>query len=127
MVMAAPHSMFRSCRICGAAFEVTVHEQRRLVEQAAKHGWESPHLPARCPACRGRALRGYPNGPATPTGRDIRLTCLQCGRPFVFDADDQEYFSQQRWAVPRRCRRCRRRSRERLAAEPGAASGANTP
>lgn len=38
---------------------------------------------------------------------DKTLTCSDCGREFVFSADDQEFFESRGYLEPKRCRGCR--------------------
>ena len=40
--------------------------------------------------------------------QDQARTCVDCGRQFVWTADDQEYFHRQGFTTPpKRCRECR--------------------
>jgi len=38
---------------------------------------------------------------------DKTLTCSDCGREFLFSADDQEFFASRGYLEPKRCRSCR--------------------
>jgi len=38
---------------------------------------------------------------------DKTLTCADCGREFLFSADDQEFFASRGYLEPKRCRGCR--------------------
>jgi CxxC-x17-CxxC domain-containing protein len=38
---------------------------------------------------------------------DKTLTCVECGRQFLFSADDQEFFTSRGYLEPKRCRTCR--------------------
>ena len=38
---------------------------------------------------------------------DKTLTCQDCGQPFTFSADDQEFFAMKGYAEPKRCPSCR--------------------
>ena len=58
---------------------------------------------------------------------DKTLTCSDCGREFLFSADDQEFFASRGYLEPKRCRTCRanrRQDRDGGAARP---EGAGAP
>lgn len=42
---------------------------------------------------------------------DKILACLECGNEFIFSADEQEFYSDQGFEEPKRCRPCRQKSR----------------
>jgi len=44
---------------------------------------------------------------------DKLLTCKACGQDFVFEAGEQVFFRDRGLAEPRRCKECRRATRER--------------
>ncbi len=39
--------------------------------------------------------------------QDRQLVCKDCGEKFVFNVKAQEYYAQQGWSHPKRCRGCR--------------------
>ncbi len=39
--------------------------------------------------------------------QDKTLICSDCGQPFTFTADDQEFFASRGYSTPKRCRSCR--------------------
>ena len=41
------------------------------------------------------------------TYQDIELTCEDCGKTFVFTAEEQEFYAQKGFATPKRCSECR--------------------
>jgi CxxC-x17-CxxC domain-containing protein len=46
---------------------------------------------------------------------DRTLTCVECGAPFIFSADDQAYHAEKGFTnEPRRCRDCRAARRSRM-------------
>lgn len=52
--------------------------------------------------------------------QDIQLTCVTCGREFIFTAKEQEFFHSKGFREPKHCRECRQRrkqERERIYAE----------
>ena len=49
---------------------------------------------------------------------DKTLTCLDCGREFIFSADDQEFFASRGYLEPKRCRSCRANRRTDSASSP---------
>jgi CxxC-x17-CxxC domain-containing protein len=51
---------------------------------------------------------------------DKTLVCSDCGREFVFTADDQEFFASRGYLEPKRCRSCR--ANRRLDRDGGSAS-----
>lgn len=40
-----------------------------------------------------------------------RLTCLDCGQPFIFEAGEKAYFWSKGLSTPKRCPQCRRQRR----------------
>ena len=38
---------------------------------------------------------------------DKTITCQDCGQPFTFSADDQEFFARKGYTEPKRCPACR--------------------
>ncbi len=38
--------------------------------------------------------------------QDKTLACLECGNEFIFSADEQEFYSDQGFEEPKRCRPC---------------------
>lgn len=44
---------------------------------------------------------------ADPTRQDKTIPCVDCGKPFVFTIKDQDFFKQQGFYEPRRCKPCR--------------------
>lgn len=49
---------------------------------------------------------------------DKMLTCVECGREFLFSADDQEFFATRGYLEPKRCRGCRANRRSEGGAQP---------
>ena len=41
--------------------------------------------------------------------KDKRITCIQCEKPFVFSATEQERFMTLGFAIPKRCPECRKK------------------
>jgi CxxC-x17-CxxC domain-containing protein len=56
---------------------------------------------------------------------DKTITCSDCGREFVFSADDQEFFASRGYLEPKRCRTCR--ANRRLDRDGGAARPEGSP
>ena len=55
---------------------------------------------------------------------DKTLTCADCGQPFTFTADDQEFYATRGFSEPKRCRNCRTQRRmERDGGEGGGMGG----
>lgn len=38
---------------------------------------------------------------------DMQLTCSDCGQVFAFTSEDQAYFQERGYSVPKRCKACR--------------------
>lgn len=38
---------------------------------------------------------------------DMKITCSDCGRSFVFSVKDQKFYEEQHYLPPKRCRHCR--------------------
>lgn len=49
---------------------------------------------------------------------DKTLMCVECGREFLFSADDQEFFASRGYLEPKRCRSCRADRRAGNGAQP---------
>ena len=47
---------------------------------------------------------------------DRELTCADCGRSFTWSAAEQDYFRQQGYEPPKRCKLCQQAERSRRAA-----------
>ena len=45
---------------------------------------------------------------------DLILSCCACGTEFLWSARDQEFFQEQAYSAPRRCRGCRALKRQRF-------------
>lgn len=48
---------------------------------------------------------------------DLELQCADCGKPFIFTASEQEFYSEKGFSTPKRCSRCRamkKRQRQRF-------------
>lgn len=43
---------------------------------------------------------------------DIKITCRQCSKEFVFTRAEQEFYEQKGWTQPRRCKECRSGKRD---------------
>jgi len=39
--------------------------------------------------------------------KDIEIICDGCGEPFIFSARDQEFYEENKYVPPKRCRKCR--------------------
>ena len=39
---------------------------------------------------------------------DIKIKCVDCGKKFVFSANEQKFFKKQGWNAPIRCKNCRK-------------------
>lgn len=48
---------------------------------------------------------------------DKPLTCVDCGREFLFTAGERAFYFSKRLSEPKRCPECRRLRRERLVPE----------
>lgn len=97
----------RTCRSCSARFIITVDEQLLFRRLAVEKGGEW-RLPNRCDACRMERRRSRYSQPVDDDGTDVCLTCVLCGKSFIFGGRDREYFAKQGYATPKRCRPCRR-------------------
>lgn len=56
---------------------------------------------------------------------DRSLTCVQCGNPFTFTADDQEFHASRGYQDPKRCPTCRAERRTSSGGGYGGAGGHN--
>src|SRR5687768_16234090 len=55
---------------------------------------------------------------------DRTLTCVECGQPFTFSADDQEYHAQRGYSnEPKRCPTCRQSRRDNRSSSSSYGSG----
>ena len=43
-----------------------------------------------------------------PIFEDKELTCIDCGRNFIYEAGEQAYFYSKQLSEPRRCKPCRK-------------------
>jgi len=43
------------------------------------------------------------------------LRCADCGKEFIWEAEEQEYFREQGFDPPKRCQDCRRANKQRRA------------
>jgi len=43
---------------------------------------------------------------------DIELQCIDCGDSFIFTENDQNFFKEQGYSQPKRCKICRRKKKE---------------
>ena len=103
-VAATDKPIARDCRDCGRGFTITTGEQEyllRLFGAATK-------FPTACLFCRQARRRARYSEPVHSAAPDERLTCVDCGIPFIFGGRDREYFAAQGFATPKRCRDCRR-------------------
>lgn len=39
--------------------------------------------------------------------QDLQLTCSDCGQEFTFSGEDQAFFQERGYSVPKRCKSCR--------------------
>ena len=54
------------------------------------------------------------------TYQDKQLQCLDCGAPFTFGAEEQEFFAEKGFTnEPKRCSTCRRAKRGSTSSLPG--------
>lgn len=53
-----------------------------------------------------------PGGVEVRKSADIKITCRQCGKEFVFTKDDQAFYEQRGLTAPRRCKECRSAKRD---------------
>lgn len=79
-----------TCKDCGTVFTITVEEQ--LFAQENK-GYV---LPKRCPSCRNRRKKA-----------NKKLTCVECGCTFDFNASEQQFYAMNGFKDPKRCKNCR--------------------
>jgi hypothetical protein len=96
----------RRCRRCGQPFTVTADEQVFL---AQLHGRDY-RVPSNCTPCRHESRVERYERPARASD-NVLLTCKDCGSSFVFAGRDAEYWAEQSWPQPKRCRECRQRRR----------------
>ena len=50
---------------------------------------------------------------------DVELTCIDCGKIFIFSVSDQDYFREKGYTSPVRCRPCRKIRKEARLAQAG--------
>ena len=48
-----------------------------------------------------------PEAPVTSKYEDKTLICVECGKPFVWTARDQEFYAEHNYKQPKRCKTCR--------------------
>lgn len=58
---------------------------------------------------------------------DQTLTCKDCQSPFLFTARDQEFFAQQGFTPPKRCRSCRQIAKAKKEGQPAPQQQAQAP
>lgn len=79
------------CKDCGKEFEISIKEQL-----FAKEG-KGFVLPKRCPDCR-----------QSRKDKSKFIFCIDCGEPFRFTANEQEFYAKKGFDEPRRCVTCRK-------------------
>ena len=47
-------------------------------------------------------------------GEDKKMTCIDCGKEFVFTVGEQEFYKSKSFAFPKRCRQCAKKKRRRF-------------
>lgn len=52
-----------------------------------------------------------------------RLTCADCGREFVFSAEEQAFFRERGYDPPKRCKECREAKKAQRSREQGGGGG----
>jgi hypothetical protein len=97
----------RTCRICRSPFEVSDDEMTLLRRIAEEQGWPQAIPPVRCSPCRAETRRF--NETIYEVGPEYSISCVDCGDPFTFRTQDQEYYRDRGFRRPRRCPPCRKR------------------
>ena len=46
---------------------------------------------------------------------DKEIDCVECGRPFVFNKAEQDFYEEKHFVTPKRCRVCRDARKKRYA------------
>jgi len=54
-----------------------------------------------------------------PTFRDEIITCISCGKPFTFTAEEAEFYWSKQLSKTKRCAQCRKERRSRLVPDRG--------
>ena len=57
-----------------------------------------------------------PEAPVTSKYEDKTLTCVECGKPFVWTAGEQAFYAEHGFRQPKRCKECREANKARIAA-----------
>lgn len=60
-------------------------------------------------------VAAVPEAPATSKYEDKTLICVECGKPFVWTARDQEFYAENNYKQPKRCKACREINKARIA------------
>lgn len=47
---------------------------------------------------------------------DKTLTCVECGKEFIFTEGEQKFYEEKGFQEPHRCKECRQKAKERRAA-----------
>ena len=47
-------------------------------------------------------------------GEDKEITCIDCGKTFIFTVGEQEFYKSKNFAFPQRCRQCAKKKRSRF-------------
>jgi hypothetical protein len=61
------------------------------------------------------------------TRNDKTIVCKDCGRSFIFRADEQDFFAQKGYSEPTRCKDCRAARKNSAGASNGRAPRAGSP
>ncbi|SPE17888.1 conserved hypothetical protein [Candidatus Sulfotelmatomonas gaucii] len=56
---------------------------------------------------------------------DQQLICSDCGQPFAFTAEDQEFFRERGYSAPKRCKACRQAKKNEQSGGAGGGGGYN--
>jgi len=46
-----------------------------------------------------------------PIFQDIKIECIDCGKKFVFTAEEQKWYQKMGFEPPKRCPKCRKRKK----------------
>lgn len=44
---------------------------------------------------------------------EIQSKCKNCGEPFIITEGEQEWYAERKWELPKRCKDCRTRIKEK--------------
>ena len=47
-------------------------------------------------------------------GEDKKMTCIDCGKEFVFTVGEQEFYKSKNFLEPKRCKKCSKKRRRKF-------------